>query len=245
MGWTQIHFTLPNLVGQTPTSVRHSVSFINRTHFTITNVYERMKTAAYKRTQCVLFVINTPHTGRLSSHFILLAVVSCYDHFSRLFSMYRVYIPFLQAVNEGEKGQYGRKLPHAVSDSTYVLYTGLSRFPLTTTVSGWREVSPAPHSCLRMYDSAGLEFRAYWQRFPWVLVCEALYEHKGFHTRDEKIRLTNSMHQSLKSLESLSWSANSSSFMEPEGSLPCSQEPATGAYPEPDESSAYPLTLFP
>jgi hypothetical protein len=27
--------------------------------------------------------------------------------------------------------------------------------------------------------------------------------------------------------------------MEPEGSLPCSQKPATGPYPEPAESSSY------
>jgi len=32
--------------------------------------------------------------------------------------------------------------------------------------------------------------------------------------------------------------------MEPEGSLPCSQQPATGLYPEPVESSPHPLTLF-
>jgi hypothetical protein len=33
--------------------------------------------------------------------------------------------------------------------------------------------------------------------------------------------------------------------MEPEGSLPCSQKPATGPYTESDASSPHPPTLFP
>jgi len=33
--------------------------------------------------------------------------------------------------------------------------------------------------------------------------------------------------------------------MEPEGSLPCSQQPATGLYPDPDENFQHLPTLFP
>jgi len=43
---------------------------------------------------------------------------------------------------------------------------------------------------------------------------------------------------------SLSQSRNSSPFMEPEGSLPCPQQPATGLYSGPDESSPHLPTLF-
>jgi hypothetical protein len=33
--------------------------------------------------------------------------------------------------------------------------------------------------------------------------------------------------------------------MEPENSLPCSQDPTTGPNPKPDESSPHPPNLFP
>jgi hypothetical protein len=44
-------------------------------------------------------------------------------------------------------------------------------------------------------------------------------------------------------LRSCSWLRNSQPFMEPEGSLPCSQEPSTASDPETDESNSH-LQLY-
>jgi hypothetical protein len=51
--------------------------------------------------------------------------------------------------------------------------------------------------------------------------------------------LTHRVKSSLKSCQLCSYSRNSQHFMEPEGSLLCSQEPSTGPYPEPDQSNPY------
>jgi hypothetical protein len=48
----------------------------------------------------------------------------------------------------------------------------------------------------------------------------------------------------LRSHQSLSYSRISQDFIEPEGLLPCSKEPITGLYPEPDESNPEQPILF-
>jgi len=49
---------------------------------------------------------------------------------------------------------------------------------------------------------------------------------------------------SWEGLLSIFYSRISPPCMEPEGPLPCSQEPATCSYPEPDTFSPHPLKLF-
>jgi hypothetical protein len=43
----------------------------------------------------------------------------------------------------------------------------------------------------------------------------------------------------LRSCQLCNYSRTSQDFMEPEGSLPCSQEPSTGPYSEPDQPNPY------
>jgi hypothetical protein len=51
--------------------------------------------------------------------------------------------------------------------------------------------------------------------------------------------LTDGAEPFLKSHQLCSHSVTSQHFMEPEGSLPYSQDPSTGPHPEPDQSSPY------
>jgi hypothetical protein len=51
--------------------------------------------------------------------------------------------------------------------------------------------------------------------------------------------LTHGVEPFLRSSQFCSYSKTSQHFMEPKGSLPCSQEPSIGPYPEPDQSNPY------
>jgi hypothetical protein len=56
------------------------------------------------------------------------------------------------------------------------------------------------------------------------------------------IRLTHSLSGAepfFRNHQLCSYSGTSQHFMEPGGSLPCSQEPSTGSYPKPDQPSPY------
>jgi hypothetical protein len=61
----------------------------------------------------------------------------------------------------------------------------------------------------------------------------------------EDVRIENPEAESfLANCQTLSYSRTSQTFVEPQSSLPCSQEDSIGPYPEPDESSQYHTILF-
>jgi hypothetical protein len=53
------------------------------------------------------------------------------------------------------------------------------------------------------------------------------------------VQLTHRARYFLRSCQLCSYSRNSQNFMEPEGLLPCSEEPSNGPYPEPDKSNPH------
>jgi hypothetical protein len=53
------------------------------------------------------------------------------------------------------------------------------------------------------------------------------------------LTLTHGAESFLRSCQLCSYSRTSQNFMVPEGSLPYSQEPSTGPYPEADQSNPY------
>jgi hypothetical protein len=68
--------------------------------------------------------------------------------------------------------------------------------------------------------------------------------HKGSFLRVCKNSLTYGAEPYLRSRQLCSHSRTSQHLLEPDGSLPCSQEPSTGLYPEPDKYSPYhPISL--
>jgi hypothetical protein len=63
--------------------------------------------------------------------------------------------------------------------------------------------------------------------------------HSRLHTSLPVYLLTYGAEPFLRSCQLCSHWRTSQHFMEPEGSLTCTQEPSTGPYPEPDQSSPY------
>jgi hypothetical protein len=113
-----------------------------------------------------------------------------------------------------------------------------------TKYGSWRVVS------VRMFQTQSRQFslEAFWEicaqvcclRLPFVFTIRSYRNLASL-----SFQLTNSTEQSAASETNYTFSeSNSPHFMEPEGSSPSSQEPATSPCPEPDESKSHPEPYF-
>jgi hypothetical protein len=79
---------------------------------------------------------------------------------------------------------------------------------------------------------------------PYMRVPEANVCKQNLANNTPSNALTHGAEPYLRWRHSISYLRISQYFIEPESSLPCSQEPSTGPYPKPDQSSPYYPILF-
>jgi hypothetical protein len=89
-------------------------------------------------------------------------------------------------------------------------------------------------------------FNSYWQENKFFLCLIKHHPYRGMveWVYSYSLSLTHGAESFLRSCQLCSYSRTSQRFMEPEGSLPPSQEPSIGPYPKPDRSNPYHPILY-